>query len=203
MKNAHSPEELAALSTTVHNVIGWVLLALAIALVVEIARGVTAGKLRFLWPGLGAAVGIGLAGFVFFHQWLFHGVGPFSDPVQNQHQAIGWLAGLGSLVEVFRRAGRIASPRAAVAWPFAIVGIGLVFLAHEQGTAEALLVHWALAATLILAGLAQAAPALVGDESRPLRAFGAMLLAGAALQLVVYAEEPGAHGAHQEHTGHP
>lgn len=196
MKNAHSPEELAALSTLVHNVIGWVFLALAVGFLVEVVRGTSSGRARFAWPGLGAFIGIGLAVFVFFHQTQFHDVGPFDDPVQNQHQAIGWLAGIGSVIELLRRAGKVSGRWAASAWPMALVGIGVAFLVHEQGTTEALLVHWALAGTLIFAGLTQLAPVLVLEESRALRALGGLLLVGAAAQLIVYAESPGAHGGH-------
>ncbi len=80
----------------------------------------------------------------------------------------------------------------------ALVAIGVIFVAHEQGTERALLVHWALAATLILAGLAQAAGQIAGE--RGLRMFAAMVLAAAAVQLVVYVEQPGAHGAHEAAT---
>lgn len=197
MKNEHTPEELAALSTLVHNVLGWLMLALAITLVVEIARGVPTGRWRFAWPALGAFVGLGLSVFVFVHQRWYHDVSPLADPVQNQHQAIGLLAGAGALVELWsRRAGGVPG-RIAAAWPLSLVGIGVVFLLHEQGTAEALLVHWALAGTLILSGFALAAPALVGEASRSLRMLGALLLTAAAMQLVVYEESPGAHGAHE------
>lgn len=198
MKNAHSAEDLAAVSTLVHNLIGWVFLALAIAFLIEVARGLSVGRSRFVWPGLGAAIGIGLAVWVFAHQVLTHGMGPFADPLQNQHQLIGWLAGLGSLVELLRRGGKLSGLWAAGAWPTALVGIGVAFLIHEQGTTEALLVHWALAATLILAGMAQLAPLIVGEESRALRAFGGLLLLGASAQLIVYAESPGAHGGHEK-----
>lgn len=197
----HSAEELAALSTLVHNVLGWLLLAVAAGVLYEAARRPIEGRLRLAWPALAALLGLGLTGWVLQHMSLYHQVSPFADPAQVQHELIGTFAGVGAAIELVRRARRSSSPVLEAAWPTALVGVGVAFLVHEQGTAEALLVHWALAATFVLSGLAVLAVVLCGDEGRSLRAFGAMLLAGAAVQLVRYDEKPGAHGAHQPEHG--
>jgi hypothetical protein len=199
---AHSAEDLARLSTLVHNLLGIVLLALAAVLVAELLRGVPEGRARFAWPAIGAVLGFGLATWVFFHQIFSHGLGPFDDPAQNQHQAIGLLAGLGSAGEIARRAG---GPDALkVGFPLGLVGVGVAFVAHEQHALEALIVHWALAATLITSGLATLSAVISGEEARAMRLFGAFALIAAAAQLVVYEEEPGAHGStgSDAHAGH-
>ncbi|MFZ5477850.1 MAG: hypothetical protein ACOZNI_13835, partial [Myxococcota bacterium] len=154
--NPHTAEELAAVSTLVHNIVGVGLLGLSAAQVVEVARG-AAGRARYVWPALGAVTGLGLAAFVFLHQVFTHGVPPFADPVQNQHQLIGLFAGGGGALELARRAGRVG-PMAAAAWPMALVAIAAVFFGHEQGTTAALVDHLALAGTLVVAGLAALAP---------------------------------------------
>jgi hypothetical protein len=191
MTDPHSPEELARLSTLVHNAIGAALFALAVILIAELLRGSPASRARFAWPGLGMLIGFGLAIWVFFHQIFDHGLGPFDDPVQNQHQAIGWMAGLGSAAELFRRAG--GPEWLKVGFPLGIVGVGIAFLAHEQHAIEALVVHWALAGTLVLSGLATLSALVSGEEARAMRLFGAATLLAAAVQLVVYREDPGAH----------
>lgn len=188
----HSPEELARLSTLVHNVLGWLLVILSVVLVVEIRRGVPQGGARFVWPALGATIGFGLAIWVFFHQIVSHGLGPYDDPLQNQHQAIGWLAGIGSALELARRVG--ASERLAFGFPLAIVGVGVAFLVHEQHDLKALVVHWALAGTLVASGCAWTAALLSGEDSRAMRLFAAFLLLASAGQLAAYREAPGAHG---------
>jgi hypothetical protein len=196
MANPHTPEELAALSTFVHNLAGWFVLALAAGMLVEAVRGAAAGRWRYAWPAVGSVVGFGLTAFIFLHQALYHRISPLADPVQNQHQLIGLLFGLGAAVELWRRRRGEEGRLLASAWPLALVGVGVVFLVHEQGTLEALLVHWALAGTLVVAGLALLAAALSGEAARALRIFAVLLLAAAAVQLVVFREHPGAHGEH-------
>lgn len=209
MTSSHSPEELARLSTFVHNLLGWAYLPLNLALLVENLRGVSPGWRRYLWPGLSALFGVGLAVWIIFFQIYDHHVPPFSDPVQNQHQALGWVAGLGALVEMVRRSGRLRWAEAV--WPISLVGIGLIFLVHEQHTLSAQLAHRAIAGTLALAGFAYLAPALAREEGRIMRVLGTLLLFAAAVQLIVYVEDPSAHGAPSapeqgasphEHQGH-
>jgi hypothetical protein len=196
MENPHTPTELAELSTLVHNIAGWLFLLLALAYLVETVRGVPNGRARYVWPGIGAVIGFGLTAFVFVHQTTYHAVSPFADPLQLQHQVIGLLAGSGALMEVIARRTKSDGKVWRSGWPLSLVGVGVAFLVHEQGTAEALLVHWALAATLILAGLGLFAVVLAGEQNRSLVLFSTFLLIGAALQLVVFEEKPGAHGAH-------
>lgn len=196
MENPHTPTEMAELSTLVHNVAGWLFLLLALAYLVETVRGVPAGRTRYVWPGIGAVIGFGLTVFVFLHQTLYHAVSPFADPAQLQHQIIGLFTGAGAAMEVIARRKKSAGKLWRSGWPLGLVGVGIAFLIHEQGTAEALLVHWALAATLILAGLGLFAVVLAGEQNRALVLFSTFLLIGAALQLVVFEEKPGAHGAH-------
>lgn len=209
MEPSHSAAELAFLSSLVHNVMGWLVLALALMQLREALAALAERPARLPWPGAGALIGVGLAIWVFFHQILTHGVGPFDDPVQNQHQAIGWIVGLGATVELLRRKGWFRGWIASSAWGASLVLVGVMFLIHEQHAVEALLVHWALAATLILAGLCEIASALTGGSTREIRVLGILILGGAAVQLVVYEEDPGAHGelpapeadAHGHHSG--
>ncbi len=196
MESSHSAAELARLSSLVHNIVGWLLLALAVVQLRETLTTLAERPVRLIWPGLGAFIGVGLALWVFFHQILTHGVGPFDDPVQNQHQAIGWLVGLGAGVELLRRKGRLRGWLASAAWGSGLVGVGVLFLVHEQHEVEALLVHWALAATLILAGLCDLSVALTGGSTRAIRVLGILILGAASVQLIVYEERTGAHGDH-------
>jgi uncharacterized membrane protein HdeD (DUF308 family) len=193
MAHPHSSEELALLSTIAHNIIGWLLLAIAMVLLIEARRGEAASRWRYLWPGIGIFFGFGLTSYLFFHFLFYHRVSPFIDSAQNQHQVIGLIAGAGGLIELIRRRRQGNSPAWRAAWPLALVGVGVAFLIHEQGTTEALLVHWALAATLILAGLALMAGPLSGENAKALSVFGILLLATASLQLIVFVEKPGAH----------
>lgn len=202
MANPHSPEELAALSTLIHNLLGWLLLALAVVVGLEQRRGVPTGRSRFVWPALGMLIGFGLTIYVVAHQVFTHQLSPFADPIQLQHELIGLVAGLGATLELVRRTGRLRALLWEAAWPISLVGIGVIFLAHEQGTTQALLVHWFLAASLIFAGLAPLATVLAGEPTRALRLLGALLLACASLQLIVYREHPGAH-QHAGHDGSP
>ena len=196
MEPVHSAAELARLSSLVHNIIGWLLLALAAMQLREALTALAERPARIPWPAVGALIGVGLAVWVFFHQIFTHGVGPFDDPVQNQHQAIGWVIGLGALGELLRRKGWLRGWLASGAWGTALVLVGVLFLVHEQHAIEALLVHWALAATLILSGLCEISVGLTGGSTRALRVLGVLILGAAAAQLVVYEEEPGAHGDH-------
>jgi hypothetical protein len=196
MAHPHSPEELAELSTLIHNFAGWLFAVLAIVMLIEMLRGVPRGRARYVWPGIGAFIGVGLATYVFLHMSLYHRVSPFAVAAQVQHQLIGLAVGAGSVAELLRRWRRSEHRAWRSAFPLAVVAVGVIFLAHEQGTFDALIVHWALAGTLILAGLALLAPELAGDAAASLRAFAVLVLLGGAAQLVFFEEAPGAHGDH-------
>jgi hypothetical protein len=198
LANPHSAAELAGLSTLVHNLAGGLIAAVTIAMLVETLRGESPRWTRFIWPGIGLLVGLGLFVFVLLHQTLTHEIGPFEDPMQAQHAVIGLLIGIGALTEFWRRRRSDGPPSGLLAtgWPLALVGVGIAFLVHEQGTAEALLVHWALAGTVILAGLALLSATLLPESGRALRLFGVLVLMGGAAQLLFYREAPGAHGEH-------
>ena len=196
MANPHTPEELAALSTLVHNIAGWMFAVLAIVLLIELLRRTPRGRGRYLWPAIGMTIGFGLTAFVFFHQWLYHRISPFAVPVQVQHQLIGLAVGLGGLAELLRRRRNSESRLWRAAFPLAVVAVGIIFLAHEQGTFDALIVHWALAGTLIIAGLALMAPELAKEPALSMRVFAVLILLGGAAQLILFREEPGAHGSH-------
>ena len=196
MANPHTPRELAELSTLVHNIAGWMFAALSIVLLIELLRGTPRRRARYAWPAIGVTIGFGLTVFVFFHQWLYHRISPFAVAQQVQHQLIGLAVGAGALAELLRRRTMAESRLWRSAFPLSVVLVGVIFLAHEQGTVEALLVHWALAGTLIVAGLGLLAPELARDPAASLRVFAVLVLLGAAVQLVLYREAPGAHGAH-------
>ena len=200
MANPHSPQELADLSTLIHNLAGWLFAALAIVLLVEQLRGTPRGRGRYAWPALGLVIGFGLALFVFLHQWLYHRISPLAVPTQVQHQLIGLAIGGGALAELLRRRRGSASRLWRSAFPLSVVAVGVIFLAHEQGTLDALITHWALAGTMILAGLALLAPELTRESAASVRVFAVLVLLGGAAQLIVFGEDPGAHGA--MHGGH-
>lgn len=215
MENPHTAEELASLSTFIHNLAGWTLALLGATLLVESVRGQPAGRARFVWPVLGALIGFGLTAFIYFHMTAYHKVSAFADPAQVQHQLIGLFLGAGAAGETLRRAGRLRGRFAELCWPVALLGVGVAFLIHEQARFEALLVHWALAGTVVLAGLAHMAAVLSGEPARALRVFAVLLMLAASAQLIVFRELPGAHGDHGspekpageapasgEHTGH-
>ena len=196
MANPHTAEELAQLSTLVHKIAGVLLLVIAGGIIVETMRGMATGRWRYAWPALGVFVGLGLTAWVVLHMIFTHRVSPFAVPAQVQHQVIGLFAGVGSLVELVRRKKGRDGRAWRAAFPIGLIGVGVAFVVHEQGTTEALLVHWALAGTVIFAGMALLAAALSGEAAKAVTLLGALLLAGAAAQLVAYRESPGAHGEH-------
>lgn len=202
MQNPHSPAELAEISTLIHNVAGWLFAVLAAALLAENLRGVPAGRWRFAWPALGMLIGFGLTAYIFAHMRGTHGVSPFADPQQVQHQLIGLAIGTGAALETLRRANVLRGPAFEAAWPVALIAVGVVFVAHEQARFDALLVHWVLAATVVLSGLAQCAAVLSGEPARAMRLLAALLLAAGAAQLIAYREAPGAH-AHEAAPSEP
>jgi hypothetical protein len=134
--------------------------------------------------------------YIFTHQVWTHRLPPFADPLQNQHQLIGLIVGLGATIELTRRWLQAGSEGWKLAWPLTVIVVGIAFLVHEQGTVEALVTHWALAGSLVLSGLTELA-ALVGrEQGTALFLLATFIFAGAAFQLIFYRERPGAHGAH-------
>lgn len=191
MANAHTPDDLAAYSTLVHNLAGWLVLVMAAAMLAEALSHLGSGRWRYLWPGLGAFVGLGIWAYVFFHLWLYHRVSPFADPNQVQHQLLGLTLGVGACLELVRRRLKVAARAWQGAWPVPVVAVGVQF------------VHWALASTLVLAGFALLAAVLMPDGSAPLRVFAILVLSAAAAQLIAFREQPASHGDHRGETRPP
>jgi len=205
----HTPVEMRQISDLAHVMEG-VVLGLAAAVVIAQARGVS-GRARFAWPGLILLAGAALLGYLFVPhhgvararlQWGF----VLGDPEQRQHVIIAALVTVAGIVELLNRAGRLSARGWRLAWPAALVVIGLMFVLHEQhGTAES--VRQAVRHHQYI-GIAMLATAALGTldvlRERPTRwvtaSWGFTLLV-AAILLGAYREPPGAFQDASPHSG--
>ena len=199
----HSPEEMRQISNLAHAIEGTVL---ALAALIAMAQGtgrMTDGRFRYLWPGLITLAGASLLLYLLMPhhglsrarmQWQF----VFGDPQQRQHLIIASLILIAGTLELLARAGRLASSGWSLAWPAALIVVGVLFVVHEQhGTSEAVArattIHRYLGAVLVLAGILSGLDVTRSRQVRWLAyAWGLMLLAAAVL-LLAYREPPGAY----------
>lgn len=146
-------------------------------------------------------LGLGLVILEIVDPALHRATGGESDPMWLYHSIIGGLAAIAGGVELYRLR-RPDAPRALV-FVFVVgwVGVGVVFLVHEQASDFLLYRHWAFAITVTLVGIAKLVGEL-GDKPRWIRLWGALaILAG--LQFIVYWEGAMEHDeAPAAHSGH-
>ena len=211
----HSPEEMRQISNLAHLAEGIVLGTAALIALAQ-ARGLfDEGKQRYAWPTLVVAAGVFLLGYLVIPhhglenartQWRF----VFGDPQQRQHVMISLLVLVGGALELLATAGKLNGRLWHLAWPAALLLVGVLFLIHPQhGTSEAVaratLVHRILGTTLAGAGIIAGANAVRAAHSHALATLWPVALLAASVLLLIYREPSGAyHGSQSEHgMSHP
>ncbi len=146
-------------------------------------------------------LGLGLVILEIFDPMFHRATGGESDPMWLYHSIVGALAALAGGAELYRFRNPDA-PR-ALAFVFALswIGVGVVFLVHEQASAFLLYRHWAFAITVTLVGVTKLVGELGGKTSW-VKAWGVLaILSG--LQFIVYWEGAIEHGPDRaDHGGH-
>ena len=170
----------------------------------QAAGRVRGARALYLWPGLVLFAGVGLLGVLLLPhhrdvparvQWAF----VIGDPQQRQHLVLGFLIVIAGTVELLLRGGRLHAPLWRVAWPAAVIIVGVLFIIHAQhgpheAIARALLFHRVLGALLIATGLLRLWEIASGSTARWLSfSWGLTLLAAGAL-LIGYREPESSHG---------
>jgi hypothetical protein len=193
----HTAAEMQLYSNFAHSVEGLIVLAAGVLALVQAQRGL---RQRHVWPVLVLVAG-GFLGTVLLLPW--HGPAMaddqwafvFNDPQQRQHLLIALLLVLGGSGELARRRYPAGWLRGIL--PLVLLGLGAVFLLHQQhgdsaAVARAVLVHQCLGAVFAMAGLAS-----LISEFKPAARWAAMtwplalILAG--LLLFTYREPSGAY----------
>jgi hypothetical protein len=199
----HSAEEMRQISNLAHVLEGAVLgIAAAIAFL-QARSPAPSGSRRYAWQALIATAGLVLLGYLLVP---YHGVSlareqweyVWTDPQQRQHLAMALLLMVGGGCELLTATGVVTQRAWRFGWPLGLVGIGALFVIHQQhGTTDAVaraeMIHRVLGATLVITGLLAAAAAR-SSPSRPTWArLWPLTLLVVALLLVIYREPEGAH----------
>jgi hypothetical protein len=205
----HTPEEMRQISDLAHLAEGVVLGSAAIIALVQTWGFLANGKQRYAWPALVMIAGAFLLGYLVLPhhglalartQWRF----VFGDPQQRQHVFISLLVFAGGGIQLLATAEKLRGRVWHLAWPAALVAVGVLFLVHPQhGTSESVLravfVHRVLGSTLILAGALAGANVLRVVPSVWLQRLWATALLVAAILLFAYREPEGAYHEGQMH----
>ncbi len=198
MRVPHPPEYLRRASTLAHRVVG-ALLGIVGLLVLGEALAGSARSFHLWWSGSAAVLGLLFVAFMLFHHgfrllpsWLADLGG---DPQQRQHVTIGILLTIGAAVEFARTSTNSPSALLRLAWPLALLLIGVMFVRHTQhGTGQAVgqarrfhtLLGWTLVAAALLSAAAAFSPAAAAGPA------SALALLAAAVLLLSYREPAGA-----------
>lgn len=195
---SHTPEEMRWASNLGHVTEG-VLLGTVGVLALLAGLGLAAWA-AVAWPVLLLVAGLLLLLIMYpthpFADW--HLI--WRDAQQRQHTLLATGAAVAGAAEL----ARPAVPALGYVWPAIAVGMGILFLIHEQhGTGEAVLravwQHRLLGALMVAAGALRFVDLLT--PAPPWAALWPVALLVAAALLFVYREPPGAYepGAHQAH----
>jgi hypothetical protein len=200
----HTAEEMQLFSNVAHSIEGVIVVAAGMIALAQAFGRMKSGSRRGAWPMLAMLVlSAGLFLFLYLlvpwhglamadDQWAFI----FSDPQQRQHFLIAVLLTVGGISELNARRGL---------FPLMLIGLGVVFLVHQQhgesaAVARAVLVHQCLGVLFVIAGLAS-----LVSEVKPKARWAAitwpvaLVLAG--LLLLMYREPAGAY--HHESVKKP
>lgn len=102
-------------------------------------------------------LGIGLVVLELVDPLIHRKLGGETDPMVIYHSIVGVLATIAGGVELYRFR-HTTSPRwLGFVFPLAWLGVGIVFLVHEQATSFLLYRHWAFAITAALLGVTKLA----------------------------------------------
>jgi hypothetical protein len=125
---------------------------------------------------------------------MFHrATGGVSDPMWIYHSIVGGLAAIAGGAELYRFRHADAPRALAFVFPLCWVGVGVVFLVHEQASDFLLYRHWAFAITVTLVGVAKLIGEL-GGKPAWIKVWGILSIV-AGLQFIVYWESGMAHDA--------
>ncbi len=202
ISSLHSVEELRQLSTLAHWVIGYIFLAVFIFALLESFHVLKSEKARYIWPALASLAGIFLVPYMLLHHGLDK-VGMviqlfMSDAQQTQHIIMGFLILIASGIELLHRAKKLRAKGYGLAFPGALIIIGLMFLFHPQhGTHEAMQqsmkYHTWLGSMLILTGVLRGAEVMVAPNQTWLRHAWLIPLLITSIMLITYSEPKGAY----------
>lgn len=143
-------------------------------------------------------LGLGLIVLEIFDPMFHRATGGESDPMWLYHSIVGGLAAIAGGAELYRFRNPEAPRALAFVFPLCWIGVGVVFLVHEQASDFLLFRHWAFAITVTLVGIAKLIGEL-GGKPAWVKAWGVLsILAG--LQFIVYWESGMDHSAE---TGDP
>lgn len=204
----HTLEEWRLILDWVHWIEGAVFVLAALVILAQTVGYLSGSRLRYLWPGLVLFAGMGLLGVLLLPhhrevparmQWAF----VIGDPQQRQHLVLGILIIIAGAVELLLRAGRLRTPTWQVAWPAALIIIGVLSIVHVQhgphdAVARALLFHRLLGVLLIATGLLRVGDVASGSTIRWLSFSWGLTLLAAGVILIVYREPELPHG--EQHT---
>lgn len=203
LTSLHTAEEMRQISNLAHILEGLVLGGAAVIVIAQAMGTFAEGRSRYVWPGLIVFAGAALLLYLLVPhhglararlQWSF----VFGDPQQRQHVVIATLILSAGILELLARAGRLEGRVWSLAWPAALVAVGLLFIVHEQhGTGEAVAratrMHRSLGALLAVAGLLSGIDAMRARRTAGLTVTWALALLAAAVLLALYREPAGAY----------
>ncbi len=202
MVSLHNAEELRQLSTYAHWVIGYIFLAVFIFALLESLGVLKSEKSRYIWPAFASLAGIFLVPYLLLHHGLDK-VGATlqvfrNDAQQMQHLIMGILILIASGIELLHRANKLPAKAFGLAFPIALVIIGLMFLFHPQhGSHEAMMqsmrYHTWLGSVIILTGLLRGTEVLAGVKQPWLRYAWLVPLLITSMMLITYSEPEGAY----------
>lgn len=172
----------------IHGVVGVVLVLVALFGITETLGRVGDDRMRFASPFAAGAGGLLVLGYVGIHHFG-HGRAE-GENIDTAHWIIG-AALLFSAVVV--GSGRSRLPwrqHQELAGPFGSIVVGALFLVHGGAGGLELMLHVAIAATLVLSAVAHFSVILASEGGRALRLFAALLLAIGGMLLVFYDARP-------------
>lgn len=181
-----SPEDIHKLSA------GLLLAILAPLLAAE------AGAIRGAWTKYIVAAGaFAMGAFLILDPIVFHGGGFGAEGVQHQIQ--GGVAVVVAIIEFARARGRLQARGWGVLFPLGLLAVGILFAAHSQhGTAAMraqLALHRILGATIMMMAIVKFVDVMGWAKGNWARVGWLLLGLGVAVQLFLYAEDPGGHGS--------
>lgn len=164
-----------------------------------------AGWIRGAWSKYIVPVGaLALGAFLILDPIVFHGGSFGAEGVQHQLQGAGAI--VIAAIELARARGKLAHRGFGLILPVGLLAIGILFVAHSQhGTASMraqLALHRILGATIIMMAVAKAIDVMGWAKGNWARVGWLLFGVSVAVQLFLYAEDPGAGHGQMNMPGH-
>lgn len=184
-----------------HGVVGAVLVLAALFGLTETLGRVSTDRSRLAAPFAAGLGGLAVLVYVGVHH-VGHGRAE-AETIDVAHWIIGAamaasgvVVGLGRRQPPWRQLNELAGP-------FASVVVGAVFLIHGGSAGVELMLHVAIAATLVVSAVAHISVVLTAEGGRALRVYSALMLAIGGMLLIFYdAHPPQAPTAEERHIEH-